>query len=194
VDAAGFQFAPHERRIDAELELVPPQEKYMEEVLAACADPLTRRDMPKEAAVTRTQLREMFENWPMGLQVADPIRGTVPAYHFWMRVHERSIAGGIGLRIGSPRDIEMYYGHIGYHVYPPHRGHRYAERACRLLFPLALHHGLHTLWITCNPDNWASRRTCERLGAELVEIVDVPTSNPLYHRGERQKCRYRVTI
>ena len=37
----------------------------------------------------------------------------------------------------------------------------------RLLLPLARRHGLQTVWITCNPDNWASRRTCELAGAEL---------------------------
>jgi tagatose 1,6-diphosphate aldolase len=59
-----------------------------------------------------------------------------------------------------------------------------------MLLPLARAHGLTTLWITCNPDNIASRRTCERIGARLVEVVDVPEGTPLYRRGERQKCRY----
>src|SRR4051812_20839937 len=90
-----FQFAHVPPLIDAELELVAPQEKYIDELLAVCADPRTQHDMPKEAAVTRKQLHEMFQNWPMGLQVADPERGTVPAYHFWMRVNGNSIAGGI---------------------------------------------------------------------------------------------------
>jgi tagatose 1,6-diphosphate aldolase len=40
--------------------------------------------------------------------------------------------------------------------------------------PLAVRHGLSELWITCNPDNIASRRTCEAAGAELVEVVDLP--------------------
>jgi tagatose 1,6-diphosphate aldolase len=104
------------------------------------------------------------------------------------------IAGAIGFRIGSNHTIEMYYGHFGYHVYPPARGHHYAERACRLLLPLAYRHGLRTLWITCNPDNYASRRTCERLGARLVSIVPVPEEDALYVRGDREKCRYSLDL
>jgi tagatose 1,6-diphosphate aldolase len=53
---------------------------------------------------------------------------------------------------------------------------------------------MKTLWITCNPDNYASRRTCERLGAEMVEIVPLPSNNVLYQRGEREKCRYRLDL
>ena len=50
------------------------------------------------------------------------------------------------------------------------------------------------LWITCNPDNIASRRTCERLGAEMKGVIDVPPGHILYARGERQKCRYRIAL
>ena len=64
----------------------------------------------------------------------------------------------------------------------------------RMLFPLAPMHGMRTLWITCNPDNWPSRRTCERLGGEMVEIVPLPPENPLYQRGEKSKCRYRIDL
>jgi predicted acetyltransferase len=79
-------------------------------------------------------------------------------------------------------------------VYPFARGHHYAERACRLLLPLARRHGIQPLWITCNPDNFPSRRTCERLGAKLVEIVAVPPRDPLYLRGDHEKCRYRLDL
>jgi len=47
--------------------------------------------------------------------------------------------------------------------------------------------------ITCDPDNWASRRTIERLGAELVDEVAVPADDPHYQRGSRTKKRYRWT-
>jgi tagatose 1,6-diphosphate aldolase len=50
------------------------------------------------------------------------------------------------------------------------------------------------LWITCNPDNTASRRTLDRLGAEFVEIVSVPDDYPLIAGTLRQKCRYRLEI
>ncbi len=104
------------------------------------------------------------------------------------------ILGGISLRVGYTFEVEMYYGHIGYHVYPAARGRHYAERACRLLLPLAQRHGMRVLWITCNPDNYPSRRTCERLGSTLIGIVPIPRDNPLYARGSREKCRYRLEL
>lgn len=125
----------------------------------------------------------------------DPARDWAPTYKFRM-VHTATgeDMGRIDLRIGNPHHLVMYGGHIGYGVDPEHRGHHYAARACRLLLPLARSHGLKNLWITCNPDNWASRRTCELAGAQFVEIVDLPEDSDMYARGERQKCRYRLDL
>ena len=121
--------------------------------------------------------------------------GHVPSYQFKMtHTGHGAELGHINLRIGTTDDILKYAGHIGYGVHPEYRGRRYAARATRLLLPLARSHGLETLWITCNPDNLASRRTCELAGAELVEIVDVPADNEMYQRGERKKFRYRIDL
>ena len=123
----------------------------------------------------------------------DPSREWLPVYLFEMRVGGYK-AGALNLRIGNTRGIVMYGGHIGYSVEPEHRGYHYAERACRLVLPLVKAHGLRTIWITCNPDNIPSCRTCERLGAELVEIVPLPEDNDQYRRGDREKCRYRLDL
>jgi len=125
--------------------------------------------------------------------LGDPQHQRVPAYRFDMIVGGVN-AGSISLRVGSSAFIEQYAGHIGYGVEYEFRGHRYAARACRLLFPLARQHELTTLWITCNPENVASRRTCELIGGELVDIVDVPVESDMYKEGDRQKCRYRVRL
>ena len=189
---------------DGELQLAAPSTDLVDEVLLATSHPLTRRDMAREAGTSRHDLVQMLDAWPGGHQPGRPLDGIVPTYHFWMRVtgpvadgtfdRQAAVAGMIGLRIGHSRDVELYYGHVGYHVYPPLRGHHYAERSVRLLLPLARRHGLKDLWITCNPDNHPSRRTCERLGAELVETLDVPPGHALYLRGERVKCRYRIRL
>lgn len=133
------------------------------------------------------QLRERRE--------AVPAKGYVPEYRFGM-VHtvRGDELGHIELRVGHTFDLVQYSGHLAYGVGQAHRGHRYAARGCRLLLPLARHHGLSELWITCNPDNVASKRTCELLGATLIEIVDLPAYLDMYREGERQKCRYRVEL
>jgi len=124
---------------------------------------------------------------------ADPVRGFVPAYHFKMASRATgAVLGRITLRVGNTEPVVLYRGHIGYRVEPEHRGRRYAARGVRLLLPLAARHGIDPVWITCNPENLASRRTCELAGAELVEVVDLPPSEEMYRAGERQKCRYRL--
>ena len=88
----------------------------------------------------------------------------------------------------STHAIERYAGHLGLRGVPAFRGNRLAERSCRLILPLARRHGFHELWITCNPDNWPSRRTCERLGAELIDTVDVPRDSDVFAPGSERKC------
>lgn len=125
----------------------------------------------------------------------NPEQGLVPAYRFAMkRVGTGRELGTIDLRVGETDHIARYAGHIGYRVHPQHRGHHYAARACRLLLPLARNHRLAALWITCDPENAASRRTCELAGAQFVEIVDLPPDTDMYRRGERRKCRYRLDL
>lgn len=45
-----------------------------------------------------------------------------------------------------------------------------------------------------NPDNHASRKTCEYAGGTLEAIVDLPEDNDMYMDGERQKCIYRFKL
>ncbi len=132
----------------------------------------------------------LVEKYPGNLAI-----NHVPTYKFKMTlVGQDDKIGHIDLRVGNVDHIVMYGGHIGYSVKPEYRGHRYAARACRLLLPLARSHELGIVWITCNPDNIASQRTCELAGAELVEIVDLPEDTDMYRKGERQKCRYRIDL
>lgn len=132
----------------------------------------------------------LLEKYP-----GNPAINYVPAYRFKMTLTGQTQAiGTIELRVGNPPHLVMYGGHIGYGVHPDYRGQHYAARACQLLFPLAQQHRLTELWITCNPANLASRKTCELAGAEFVEIVDLPESSAMYQEGERQKCRYRITL
>lgn len=115
----------------------------------------------------------------------------VPAYLFEIQlVASGRTVGELDLRIGDTEYLRMYAGQIGYHIDPPFRGQRFAARACLLSREVALLHGLNPLWITCNPDNLASRRTCEIIGAELIEEVRVPWATELFWRGDRRKCRY----
>jgi predicted acetyltransferase len=193
-----FRFLDPGSLVDGNLQLIEPESRYVEDILSACRHPKTLSDAPEMARITRQSLMHFLDSAPQGRHPGESHRENIPSYHFWMKLTGPDapvkIAGGIGLRIGNTQNIRNYIGHIGYNVYPPARGQHLAERATRLLYPLARRHGLKTLWITCNPENQASRRTCERLGAILVDTVEVPTTNELYSRGEVRKCRYRVDL
>jgi tagatose 1,6-diphosphate aldolase len=223
MQATAFQFLDVPRLftlVDHDLELVEPHTRYADELLEACHHPLTRQYMPAQSRTTRENISSFLAQNPRGWTHADPARGISPGYTFWLRIRpslwnapgngnghsdasrpvsapeppEIRIAGSISLRIGHSVNLVRYLGHIGYHVLPAARGHHFAERAARLLLPLARAHGHRILWITCNPDNAASRRTCERLPSTFVDIVTVPRDNPLYSQGDRQKCRFRVDL
>lgn len=118
----------------------------------------------------------------------------VPTYSFRMMSESSGEEiGTINLRVGSTPHVERYAGHIGYGVHPAYRGHHYAARSLKLLLPLARKLGINPLWITCDPDNGASRRSLELAGAEFVEIVEVPKDCGIRRfGGKMRKCRYRL--
>jgi predicted acetyltransferase len=125
--------------------------------------------------------------------IAEHIYHKVPTFFLRMVFSPTGAAiGQINLRVGSTPHIERYAGHIGYSVYEAYRGQHYAARSVMLLVPLARRVGLDPLWITCDPENVASRRSLEIAGAELVEIVDVPKDCIIWQAGHPRKCRFRL--
>jgi tagatose 1,6-diphosphate aldolase len=119
----------------------------------------------------------------------------VPTYYFRMvSVLTNEEVGSINVRNATSRHIDFYAGHIGYSVDAPSRGSRYAARAVRLLLPFVRRLGIQTLWITCDPDNIASRRTAELAGAQFAEVVDVPDNCVIFKAGHPRKCRYRIDL
>ncbi|MFC2070287.1 GNAT family N-acetyltransferase, partial [Chloroflexota bacterium] len=92
---------------------------------------------------------------------ADEKRGYVSAYQFDILLPGQSKpAGRIDLRIGNTDYLITYSGHIGYGIGEEYRGNHYAAKACNLVKQVALGHGMKTLWITCDTDNYPSRKTC----------------------------------
>jgi len=101
--------------------------------------------------------------------------------------------GVCDLRIGY-NDNLYFGGHIGYRIFPEYRGNHYAGKACLLLFQLARKHNMEYLYITCNPDNYASKKTCEYAGGKLLEIAELPEGNYMRDDCEFEKCIYKFTL
>lgn len=124
---------------------------------------------------------------------ADPGKDLVPCYRFAVaRAGSTAKIGEVRLRVGRVEATPslLTSGQVGYEIDEAYRGHGYAARACALLRPVAVAHGFDALVITCDPANTPSRRTLERLGAELVGTFDVPVDHEMYRKGRRKVCRY----
>lgn len=128
------------------------------------------------------------------LHQADPSYGIVASYAFAIhRQRDDLRVGQISLRLTDVERFLLYYGQIGYGVDVMHRGHGYASRAVRLLVPFARRHAFSELWITCGPENIASRRTIENAGFRFVEVVQVPVA----YQGAgitAERCRYQCAL
>lgn len=121
-------------------------------------------------------------------------KGYVPSYKYHITLHGNHIAiGKIDIRIGNNENL-IYGGHIGYEIEKKYRGNHYAAKAGELIKQVAIAHGMSQLTISCSPDNYASRRTCEKLGATLQRIAPIPSTHELYERGKRLACIYLLTL
>ena len=120
----------------------------------------------------------------------------VPTVYYDIYLHDSFLkVGKCDLRLKL--DKRMYYGHVGYNIYPKERGHHYAYYACKILFKIAREEfGYNELYLTCNPDNVASYKTLKALGCELLEVIQIPKEHELYQKGDTYKCvfRYRIRL
>lgn len=101
--------------------------------------------------------------------------------------------GKISIRIGA--NFHTYYnGNVGYEVDEPFRGRGYARAACRMILDVARFHGMTSLLLTCAESNIASYRTMEGLGAELLEICEVPREYFAWREGMERQRVYRLPL
>ena len=128
------------------------------------------------------------------LEPDDPQRKWDLAFHFDILDHTGAQIGGCNLRLGHSEAL-YYAGNIGYQIDEPYRGHHYAGKACKLLFQLARRQGMEYVIIVCVPSNQPSRKTCEWLGGELLEIAELPEDSEQRRlTGESHRCIFRFSL
>src|SRR5947207_6718988 len=81
----GFTFLEPGPLVDAELELVAPDVRWVDPLMKSCAHPQCADD-PAATSTTRQRVMDFLKSAPRGHQPADASFGRVPAYHFWMRL------------------------------------------------------------------------------------------------------------
>ena len=124
--------------------------------------------------------------------VNDPGMNECPCYFFDIQLTDETIVGQIRLRIGDGDDELKYLGHIGYEIFPDHRGNRLAAKSVEALMPFVRENGIETLWINCDSENAPSIRTCELVGAQLKETIEVPPKDAAHRDGIRLMSRFYV--
>lgn len=125
-----------------------------------------------------------------GIVPGEPERRLVPYYHFRVRIADGTDVGHVNFRVGDTEHIRVFAGHIGFGIAEPFRGNGYARQACMAVAPF-VRFLYDAVTITCDPDNIASIRTIEQLGASYLDTVDIPPHDPAYLHGVRVKRRYR---
>lgn len=115
---------------------------------------------------------------------------------YWYQIYRKpdmTPVGKVSIRIGE--NYHSYYnGNIGYEIDPEYRGHHLSCEAAKLVLEVARFHGMDHVILTCDEDNAPSYKTIERLGAELLEITEVPEDYFGYRPGMPKQRIYRLSI
>jgi len=128
-----------------------------------------------------------------GVRPAGPEDDVLPAFYFDICLDGVGAIGRCDLRLGENARTRLD-GNAGYLIHRPWRGHRYAARALGLLLALARRRGMARLIVTCDPENAASARTCERAGGVAVGTVPLPPDHGLYATGQRAVRVYEFIL
>ncbi len=108
--------------------------------------------------------------------------------------NSKTKVGRLEIRTNINEEL-LYFGQIGYSIFPTYQGNNYAYKACLKAFKLCKEeYGLDELIITCSPENIASYKTLEKLKGELVDVVEVPKDHELYMRNEKIKCIFKYKL
>ena len=117
-----------------------------------------------------------------------------PNVKFFDIIANDQYVGYIDLRLYFDKSF-FYWGNVGYEIFKKYQGNKYSYYACILVFKYAKNvYNIDELYITCNPENKASKYILKMLKGEYLGVFDVPINHELYEKGERKKCVYKYTM
>lgn len=123
----------------------------------------------------------------------NPGDGVILPFYYYDIVVDGISVGKISIRIGS--NVHSYWnGHVGYEIDEAYRGHHYSLDALKLVLPVAQHHGLDRIILTCDETNTASRRIIEASGVSLIEIAIPPQEYFAWRPNKGMQCVYELTL
>ena len=131
---------------------------------------------------------EVLENERVRLELSIAFKDQ---YYYNVYDKEHNRVGECDLYLTQDKDV-YYLGNIGYEIFSQYRGHGYSKDCSKLLIDLASKIGVSELTITANPNNIASLKIINSLGAKFVEVIKVPRNCQLYKTGDRYLERYII--
>jgi predicted acetyltransferase len=157
-----------------EAQLVRPSMRFRDSVLAAV------REFQAEGGYRTYSLASLTNDFRAFIQhlLDDEDPGKVPPHfvpqtNYWL-VEGDQFIGRTSLRHELNDQLRLIGGHIGYEIRPSRRRQGYGTAILRLVLPKAQQRGLTRVLITCDADNFASRRIIEQHGG-LPEAPYNPT-------------------
>lgn len=123
---------------------------------------------------------------------AVPEKKWVACYKFNVCLLNNEVVGHSNIKIDNSKLTE-YCGDIGYDIDEKYRGNKYSAKAAKLLLKLARKHFLKYVLITCSPDNIASNKICQTLGADLIDTKEVPQDHEMYQEYKKLNV-YRIDL
>jgi len=157
------------------LRLTPPSLDRIAGYVAALAtgwSPSTTRDVSGEQLALYRQesaalIDELTRQDGEIRTAAGDLVPKLPNRVFWL--DDGEFCGSINLRFrfGTDELPPHADGHVGYAIVPWKRRRGYATEALRLILPVAYEVGVRRLQITCDEDNFPSRRVIEANGGKL---------------------------
>lgn len=168
-----------------DLKLVPPTEKYAEQIAAYRQAFLDAGDSMDGASML-DQVADV-DAWLQACRNAlheetQPDCWVPATQLLCVRQQDDKLVGMIQIRHRFNDFLEKYGGHIGYSVLPAERRKGYARRMLRAALPLCRELGLARVLVTCNCDNEASRRTIRANGGVYEGSVRLESENKTLER------------
>lgn len=81
------------------------------------------------------------------------------------------LVGGLAIRLELKGMLVTLGGHIGYQVLEPYRRRGYGTEMLRLAIPICADLGLDSVLVTCDEDNFASRKIIESNGGVYEQTI-----------------------
>lgn len=104
------------------------------------------------------------------------------------------LVGMIWFEDFSDDEFTKYYGNVGYVIKEKFRRKGYAFSALKLLKKVMLDNDIDKMIFSIFPNNIASCKTVEKLGARILCYRNVPKNHSLYNFSENQVVIYEYNI